>query len=549
MLNIFKPTKFWKDVVFILIGIGAILYCYQDLPGVYYMHDEWRTQASVLIGGVYAGLNYSRPLGAFINNLIYYYFPLRAHIFIVLSYALHIVNYILLYFLTQKYSKNIYLAFIASLLFATSSSGQQAVSWVGAGVQTLGSVMFSLLALYLLHLYVFKRKFVYIFTALVLGLISFLLKETGVILLPFFLVALAVGILRSNTTFSTLVRYIQGARTYVFIATAGLVTTCFLLPLLVHQTFFTTWFFNCLYYPFVSLSQSIIPIRFMYRLGAGFLSINYPIISHYNDAPTIGYFITTDTVSIIFSSIFCVVLYFFYKRTKYKSLFVVGLSWYILSFMPLAYSLISRNSSYIDSRHMYMPMVGVSIMVAICILTLIKILKNHVWSKILIYVLIGILCTAFIKQFTITKREVKETAISGIQMTTFIRSFNILNKYRSLPSKPVFYFESNRNYYYEGNKLPFLLGSGFVIGVIEYPTGKIPGGALIKGFLVDFGSQGYFESADKAYGYYYDYLSLIDGYRNKLFQVNQINGYKWNSDSNKLIDITDQVRIRLNEEE
>ena len=303
--------------------------------------------------------------------------------------------------------------------------------------------------------------------------------------------------------------------------------------------------FNSLYYPFVSLSQMVIPFRFMERLGSNFLSMNYPIIAGYNDAPTIANFITTDIVSIFFTFVMLIVLFFVYVKTKRKIIFLLAISWYFISFLPIAVSLIHKNSSYIDSRHLYKPYVGMSVILSI--------VTETIWLSIrarrkLTSKLLGIfvLTLIFIKQCSVTRREVYATAISGIQMKTFIDAFRKEQKRSVQPVKPVYYFVSDRNYYYVNNKLPFLLGSGYVISVIEYPNGSVPDEIIKKEMFLDFGSQGYFEKNGQGFGYYWDFDTLCSDIQTRTISLNQIIAYKYDSKTGILVNITDSIKKILN---
>lgn len=548
--NIFQSilNKYWINIVIMIIITGAILYSYRDLPNIYFMHDEWRAQSGVFIDGITSwinrfsimqlllGLNRSKLLGALSNNIIYYFFPFRSDIFIYQFYSLHIANSFLLYFLIKKATKNTTIALLSSLFFATSSTGQQALSWIGAGLQILYTLFFSLISMLFIYQYIKKRNNKILAFALASCYLGYLFKEIGIIALPFLLVAVFHACLKKFSKF-------------FYIIVVGLVLTMISLFFLRSGNIESNikFVFNCVYYPFISMSQSFIPFRFMYRLGMWFMQFNYPVIAGYNDAPTIIHFIITDLLSIIFSTFIFISLFLVYKKTAYKNFFLVGLAWYFLSFVPISFALFNRNASYIDSRHLYMPMIGISILFAISIEAIVKLIRLHYRKLLTIqFAFLVFFFLFFYKQSSITAREVRETAISGIQMTTFIRAFKLIENSRVMPQKPVYYFSSDRNYYYEGNKLPFLLGSGYVLSVIEYPSGRIPKQVLEKEFLIDFGSQGYIESGDKGYGYYYDIKLLRADVKQGKFLPEQVIGFSYDSQTHEMTDITDKIQNEIN---
>jgi len=214
-----------------------------------------------------------------------------------------------------------------------------------------------------------------------------------------------------------------------------------------------------------------------------------------------------------------------------------------LSFVPVAFALPQRNSSYIDSRLLYNSMISVSIWFA-CIFSYIS-KKLEKISSLLTPIFFFLLVLVIYKQMTITMREVKGVAITGKQMTTFIASFKKYEVNYEGVSKPVYYFSSDKNFFYNNNKLPFLLGSGYIISLLDYPSGRIPKEALKNEFLVDFGAQGYIEDKTKGYGYYYDYQELLKSLQDNLFNVDQVIAYRFDSNTNKVSDITDKIRQQL----
>ena len=551
MNNFLKILRKYKKDIFILVCISfGILFAYKDLPYVYFMHDEWRAQGLVLLEGWSAwinrfsffelalGLKTSRLLGSMLNNIFYYCFPFQSYPFIIFTILTHGINSLLLYQFIYKLTKNKFVAFLSSLFFATSSATQQALSWIGASIQILGSTAFSLLSVFEIKRYIDTKKNKFFFIAVLFGYTGFLFKEIGAIALIY-----AIGSLLYVYHRGPLMKILTIWKKLWYIPVFSF-SVLFVIPLFIKNAY-THMIFNSLYYPFVSLSQMVIPFRFMERLGSNFLSMNYPIIAGYNDAPTIANFITTDIVSIFFTFVMLIVLFFVYVKTKRKIIFLLAISWYFISFLPIAVSLIHKNSSYIDSRHLYIPYVGMSVILSI--------VTETIWLSIrarmkLTSKLLGIfvLTLIFIKQCSVTRREVYATAISGIQMKTFIDAFRKEQKRSVQPVKPVYYFVSDRNYYYVNNKLPFLLGSGYVISVIEYPNGSVPDEIIKKEMFLDFGSQGYFEKNGQGFGYYWDFDTLCSDIQTRTISLNQIIAYKYDSKTGILVNITDSIKKILN---
>jgi hypothetical protein len=556
MKLIFPQIKIrWEHIVLGFILITFFAYSYQDLLKVYYMHDEWRTLsyaflyrtpywpgdhslARILFGRI-------RILGTGVNYLIYNFFPFKSSPFIIISVLLQIANIFLFYRILQRLTKQRIISFVSSLYFAVSSTAQQAISWLGAGVEALGSVFFLFLSIHSFISYVHKRKPKYLIVSIILLYIGYLFKETAIVVVPIYLYFIVK--IKHPKLLSNIFHILSTA--IIAIISLALFTYFFVFSEhgFLHSEFLVSPqnIINIFYYPFVSISQCFIPFRLMYKLGFWFISYAFPIISRYNDAPTIVYFIVSDLLSVMGSFIFLILLYVLYNARKNRKILMLSGAFYFFSFIPIAFALPARNASYIDSRLMYMPMIAASIWFSLFFDRLVDLKKK---KPIVAIGLILCMCFTIFKQLTVTKREVNETAISGVQMTNFIRAFRKENSHRVLPQKTVYYFLSDRNYYYENNKLPFLLGSGYIIGILQFPTGAIPREALEKEKFIEFGSQGYIQSDTKAFGYYYDFNTLLQDYKNHVFDGSQLVAYQYSSVTFNLTDITSQVLDKLNNE-
>lgn len=548
----------FTTALFIVLCTISILYAYQDITKIFYMHDEWVQLSGIQINGLFNAiqnlsstqiiLGVARPLGTLLNNIILYLFPYNTTPYIIIFLLLHIINSILVYFVSKKFTKNLVISLVAGLFFASTSIHQEALSWIGAGIQILFSFLFLLLGLMCLFKYLRKKHKIWLFLTPGCIYISFLFKE---VTLPFILFFIVVSCYEIKKLSFKKVFY-----TYGFVITA-LIGIGFYRIIDIYQRFIAhgvsgnqlvnieKGLFNTVYYPLVSLSQNFIPYRFMFRLGYWFMGFNYSFMKNDYNVESIVHHILSDMFSITVSLLLIGLLIFIYTKNKnIRKAILYGSIFYFLSFIPIAFASLNRYGSYIESRYMYFQSFGVALIVGSIIYILyLKIMK---WKR---YKIIGqliffvFLILLLVKQCVITKREVNVNAIYGAEMKSFLAQYRLLNLV--IPDKPIYFIRSDKSYIYPENKLPFLLNGGFIFMTIEYPSDKIPSILIREEYLKQFG-EGYREIKNQGFGYFTDMQTLVQFFlENQNVDQNQLIGLYYRDSDRKLINITDEAKKEL----
>ncbi|MCX6791904.1 MAG: hypothetical protein NT149_02600 [Candidatus Gottesmanbacteria bacterium] len=540
-----------------VIGIFALCvgFAYRYLPQMYFSHDEWRQLAGVLINGIWNGLSSipipnllfgnRRALGFIINSAILYFFPFKSYPFIVLFYVGHAANAFLLYRLVSRLAKNRGIGFVAALFFAIASRHQQALTWIGAGVEAIGSLFFLLLALNVYVAYWEQHSAKKLILSALLLYISYLFKE-DVLFIPI-VVTIAF------------VSPYSAARKHVKLAVLLLSTllgTIGIFPALRLFGSYTTnpqgftgtaivlkQLLNIVFYPLVSLGQYFLPYRFVYKAADWVLREWYPFMNTGGNMETLLHFPLADMVSLIASFIVATLFGIVAVRDKkHRPLILMASVYYIASFFPIAFHLIHRYDSYIESRYMYVITPAVAVLFACCVYYAWMLCKKQkkyaVIGKALLVCIVGIY---LFKEATVTQREVKVYAIQGNEMTGFMRAMQ--TALPKVPKHMVLLIEGDRTYYYDYNSLPFLLGAGYIVGIIYYPGGTIPPNMLQKETLIGFGSQGVVNDGKKLFGYYWNRNDLKRDLQTKHeFSSDQVMAFTFTSTTNTITDETKQIR-------
>jgi hypothetical protein len=555
-------TRLHKNIL--QYGIVGVMYlfflwiAYRYLPFTYYFHDEWRQLAHVIIYGVgyeIQGtsiiallLGSGRIAGTLINNIFYRYFPFNVLPFILFSLIGHFLNSTLVFRITKRIIKQFWPAFFAGLFFAVSFRHEQALSWVGAGVQLIGSLFFLLLSIDFILTYLEKKIKRDIILSVLFFYIAYLFKE-NVLFFPIVVVILIATrqILTKKVNkiflFASLVSFILGVPVAFRLFGSDTTNT----QGFSGSTIILKQIINSFFYPLVTLGQYVLPYRFIYRAADWVLMMWYPFMNTGGNIESLLHFPLSDMVSLFSSAILLsLIIIVFIRYKKMRFWIYAGGLYYILSFIPIAFHLIHRYDTQIESRYVYTTTPAVGFLFACCIayvMGLLRKIKRPIGTFVQISALILIGLFLF-KDAQVTQREVRVSAFEGQAMTGFITSLKKITP--EISKNTVFYFESDRTYFYDNNILPFKLGSGYVLGILYYPDGIVPTASLIKEPLVDFGSEGVAKDDGKTFGYYQNKKTLKKDFIEKqLFSPDQVRAFRFNSGDNSITDITEEIHTYL----
>lgn len=553
--NKFKNLKLHAfHIIIVGLIIAVILRAYRFLPSVYYLHDEWRALSDVFLYGIWTDIRTfsvieimfgkGRIFGSFLNSIFYAYAPYNTQPFVISFLFAHILNSLFLYILVKKETNSNIWALSSVLLFATSSRYEQALTWIGAGNQTLYSALFSLLSI--IFLLKGNKWGPYYFFALLFAYIGFLFKDASAYVFVLIFISIISIILRKKNLFYTKLFSI------ISIATFGLISIGIISKLYSSKVANTEGLgllytlskglFNTIYYPLVSFSQYIIPFRYMERLGYAFLNFNYPFMKNDGNRESIVHFILSDFISIIASIIlFIVLILILRKRVFSNRLVLLSIVWFICALIPISFRLINRYDSYINSLYMYYSGMPFWILMGSIIHSLHIYIKKLKMKKYLEFLGLLLLAILIWKQVDITNREVRAEAIRGNDMRHFILELNKLVSI--IPDKPVIFLTSNKNYIREYTRIPFLLGDGFILSVLLYTTGKIPDKVIAERMFENFGEYGYIEIENKGYGFYANKEDLLTDLGKGLFNKEQIMHLHYDGNNYKLYDKTAELNF------
>jgi hypothetical protein len=302
-------------------------------------------------------------------------------------------------------------------------------------------------------------------------------------------------------------------------------------------------FFQIVYFPLVSLGQFFIPSQFMHRLAPLFARFNYGFMANTTADDLATSVIVADMISLFFSFVLLITMIIVYlKRTDFRKSIVFILSWYGISFVPMAVFTYERGSSYIESRYLYFSYFPVAVMVGFLLNELRRVLERMSIKKSVAWVVTYLILAFFIsKQITLMQRGINENIVYGNDIKAAM--LTIRDAYPVLPAKPIFFVEGDRKYFFDNNVLPFKLGTGYMLLLTFKDSPQIPMTMIGENYLSNFFEQGYKEIGDKGFGYYWNRSDLLELFKtNKSISVDQLVGIYYYGNDRRVRDTTSSIR-------
>jgi len=543
------PKLFKENFLLILLGIVTVL-TFWDLPKTFYQQDEWQTLGHFLAQGASNIFKYTTPLESIFGegrplSRIFYLIFLTNFKFTVIPIAVfaifnQIVNVFLVFFLTNKVSKNYFIAFFASLFFAVSSVSHQAVTW-SAAVTTLPATTLILLSVisYIVFLDNGNKKFLYL--SFLLGLISLFFKEVGLflfILLPLIFIIYKKKISIKSIFYTHLPLLIYGFLLLVFRISELFFNTQKVAGFVQGgQNFTQSVLLHLILYPLTSLFQVFVPPLDLYSITPAITKMQYKFLVGSPLIDLIAQSIVADMVSILGSMIvlgLLALIAYKYKDKITKRNILFALAFFFLSFLP--YAVLHRESSYLSSRYFYVGAIGAGILFGYVIYFLTNFNKYLKW---------GVLFLVFLYLFhhaSIIRNDIDYQVKLGNERKTVLNGIRELKP--TLDNKTVFYVTSDKEYYGPITN-PFQNGLGYVLEVWYYDSGKIPKEFLSENFLWDLGTEGYKELGDKGFGYFQDIDKMVAEIQKNKLKADIAHAFFIRSSDSKVLDITSEIRARI----
>lgn len=536
---LFKSNLFALSVLAVLI-----IAVFSPLAQTFYQQDEWNGLGLVFsqgLGSVFPGAFQLIDLffvkGRIMSSLVFYAiavnFPLQNMPFVILAIALHTIATFLVFLLTKKLVQNTFLSILGASFFAVNAVSHGAVTWPVIAINTIGSSILVLSSV----LFFFKflessRKKLLLISGLVLYL-SLWFKEIGLYLFLFFPLYAFVfkrgslkDYLKNFWWFLTPFFLIVGYRLLelrLITEKADLYVTGN------NDNFFLTLLLRAILYPITSFSLMFIPGGAFIEFAREVLRDNYIFFANAPNDVLIAQTVILDLLAVVASlGIFLLVILGLRKeRTENRKTVFFWLMFTLLSFTP--YVVLSKDFSYLESRYYYLAVVGGAV--------LFSWLLARAWAvfgKKLFLIFVFPIALAFVFWHAISVRSaIDEQVIFSNWRKSFMSELGNLAPTLT-KDKNVIYITGNKNYWSDGNKVPFQQGTGYTLMVLYNSSGKIPKELLRKSYLFEIGSQGYKEVGSLGFGYFWDEEELEKTIKdNDLGKENIISLY-YNSKENKL---------------
>lgn len=510
-----KLTSLFKSNLFALSVLTALIIAvFSPLTQTFYQQDEWNGLGLVFsqgLGSVFPGTFQLIDLifvkGRILSSLVFWAiaasFPLQNMPFVVLAIALHTIATFLVFLLAKKLVQNTFLSILGAAFFAVNAVSHGAVTWPVIALNTVGSsiLVLSSVLFFFKFLESSRKKFLLI-SGLVLYL-SLWFKETGLYLFLFFPLYAFVfkrgnlkDYLKNFWWFLTPFFLIVGYRLLelrLITEKADLYVTGN------NDNFFLTLLLRAILYPITSFSLMFIPGGAFIEFAREVLRDNYIFFANAPNDVLIAQTVILDLLAVVASlGIFLLVILGLRKeRPENRKTVFFWLMFTLLSFTP--YVVLSKDFSYLESRYYYLAVVGGAV--------LFSWLLGRAWDafgKKLFLIFVFPMAVAYIFwHAAAVKSAIDEQVIFSNWRKSFMSELGNLAPTLT-KDKNVIYISGNKDYWADGNKVPFQQGTGYTLMVLYNSSGKIPKELLKEGYLFEIGSQGYKEVGNLGFGYFWE---------------------------------------------
>lgn len=555
----------------IFFYLFAAILTFGKLPFTFFQQDEWLIIGTYLHLDkadldwlhrffVYKQLTHLVPFTHFVSYTQFELFRLNFFLYGLLAIIIHLINTMLVYYLSSLLLRKRILSFIACFLFLTTSISHQGFTWIATTIGTSISTLFFLLSLIFFTKYLnqITSQIRHLFLSMIFFGSSLLFKETsifGFLFLPaFWLIYKREDFTKARMA---LVTFFPFGILYLAIRIINLIIinisntgteAAFAQPGL------EVYLFRIFILPLRFISQGILPQEFIIGISNTLVNLAYPVFKNSEEllllTPHITESVGADIVSYLFSALIIVIsmiFMFLYKKRRERYWKTILLSVVFISLSSFPFIFVPGKAGYnslIDGRHLYVTEIFTSILLAILIygvyLWLPK--KKLALSVVLIFVISFLL-------FHITKirSDINQQAGIGFIRKSILNTITRLHP--KLPERAVFYIESDKAYYGlapEDKILPFQSGFGQTLLVWYNERGELfPACFFEDQFLYVQVSEGYRECGGRGFGYFRKMESLKSAIQKQNINAVTIIGFSYSSSTNTLTDITEDIRKEL----
>lgn len=427
--------------------------------------------------------------------------------------------------LTKKLSRNTAIAFLSCFFFITASGYFEVFSWPPATIQVTFGTSLAFFAVFLYLRFLSEHSLRTFLFSFLFAYASFLTKDQSIYL--FFLMPILFLIAVKKNKWPDFIVWHWPIALFLcvifFFRSGSLVLEATTVIQPITSPYILSIAKNSILYPFMSLSHA-----FLYQ--------------GYHNVISSTFHIDKDVISSVFSLlILCWFVICFCKNPKCRMVYAVSFLGYITSFLAISIYLPHYGTSgHIQSRYLYQSIMWISIAFGTSAYMTItrsfpelKKFQFREWriTKWRIWVVIILTILYLLSQAKATMHEITRYVVYGHEMKSYLIQLKQL--YPQLPDKPVFFVSGDRDYFYPNNKIPFMLGPGYVFMVWYADSGKIPIEFIEEKFLID-DKQGYKELGNKGFGFFKNEAMLKEAIVTYNISSSQIIAVYWDSTSKKL---------------
>lgn len=572
-----KILSKYKLVSFVLILLLTILVFYGGTLRTWFQADEWdwigRYTYYNSIGPVpfweafesslFPNPRYRfTPLFDGIFSIETYFFGLNFTPYMAVSLFLHLCNSVLVFLFVSKLTLSKRLGYLTSFLFASSSIGQHAITWIFTSTNTQGATLFSLIACITFLNYLNNKKARDLILTFLFFFIALWFKETAISL---FLILPSISLLNKLGKKTKLDRKVIlwtiGFGLFYFSLRYALSRIGAIIHTQGYPDFgrFLT-LDEYLQVLFWSPARALVD-NFVFPNAIYWLSkiITMPFLSYLKLTPLTtshDLFIENQATNLVTILIFIGIMAIFIKFYKkistnhLKTSFILGII-IILSSALVSLLLSIRGTSALNpifrSRDMYFSVAGASMCLAIVLSVIFERLKKRGFNTktllILFIIVYGLYHFININQFVLKKEERQTQSRKEIINT-------IYNTYPVLPQKTIFYVMSDALYYgHSKPSLPYQTGFGRTLLVwYTLKNNKIPKEFMKDDYLYMPFSEGYKEINHYGFGYFTDMSKLIAAIKDYNLTEESIFAFSYSGEKMAVTDKTNQTRITIGKE-
>lgn len=559
-INLFlkKNEKILPLAIGFLIVVFIDMYVFDDLLKTTFQQDEFYYIGKAFYATLQPWTYYFQILSG------YHFTPLHTFFFFHLVYLfgtdpipyhlvdifLHSINAALVFFIAFFLTRNRLVAVIAAVFFLVNSVTGQAVTWIGAGLGTLGNASFALGAMLCFLVFLEKAKKHLYYWALVFFVISLGFKESSLFLSPLFLLMAYFSQKEKR-----LIQIFSFFKSYILLVSLGVVLLgARIIPIFLslekkgggqfgNATSNTTTLLNLVFYPLEGLAQVFIPYGIMYRLQNIYSSDTvFWGVRQYERLTSSDLFAAVISMIILFT-LFVFVKFLF--NGGEKKIIWFSLLYILLSFVP--YTIGVKGSSYLESRYYYLASAGAGILFALLVnafsVHVASYAKTVAYQKYMRYGLLLLLTLPYFWMHTvyIQKDVAKMVAVSS-DRKKIIHSIEKL--YPVIGEKIIFYTESDTAYYGLAEKiLPFQSGPGQMLMVLYAEKGQLNPEFFRNDFLWNITDRGYAELGGQGFGYFRDIRELRQALKKNHLPAESVFAFRFQK--GKVKDISDDIRRRV----